>query len=99
MKLAEVIQVVKDENLSKEQLEQYFDMVSALLAQLLMDMSELEKKEALFMLSEAQNGSVASVKVKWRGSTEGQKLIGLKRYAEACKVLLRSIKNKIFSKL
>ena len=99
MQLKEVIEVVKDTELSKEQLEKYFDLVSALSAELLLEISELEKEEALFMDCKALNDSVASVKVKWRGSTPGQRLIGLKRYLEACKILLRSIKNKIYAKL
>jgi hypothetical protein len=99
MQLSDVIKVVKDNKLSKEQLEQYFDMVSALSAELLMEISELEKQEALYMDSKSKDESVASKKVSWKGSTGGQRLIVLKRYVEASKILLRSIKNKIYAKL
>lgn len=99
MQLLEVINIVKDDKLTKEQLEQYFDMVSALSAQMLMEMSELEKEEALFMDAKNKEESVANRKVSWKGTQSGQRLIVLKRYNEATRILLRSIKNKIYAKL
>lgn len=99
MQLKDVIKIVKDQNLSKEQLEHYFDMVSVLLAELLIEMSKLEKEEALFMNAKSKEESVANRKVSWKATTGGQRLIVLKNYKDASKILLNSIKNKIYAKL
>jgi hypothetical protein len=99
MQLKDVIKTVKEDKLSKEQLEQYFDMVSALSAEMLLEISTLEKEEALFMDGKDDKESVANRKVAWKATQSGQRLIMLKRYNEATKILLRSIKNKIYARL
>jgi hypothetical protein len=99
MQLVDVIKVVKDENLPKEQLERYFDLVSVLSSEILMEISELEKEEAMFMNDKGKDESVANRKVSWKATKSGQRLIVLKRYNESARILLRSIKNKIYAKL
>lgn len=96
MKLYELIESVKERNLSKDQLEAYRDELSNLFAKLQMEMAELEKEEALFMNDKGEE-SVASRKVSWKATQSGQRLIVLKRYHVAIKVLLDSLKSRLYS--
>lgn len=105
MKLQDLITAVKEQSLTREQLEGYRDQMSHLFADMQIEMAELEKEEALFMggrylnnLSPQRNElpSVAERKVMWKGTKEGQRLITLKRYALATKELLNSLKSRIY---
>ena len=49
MTILSLIQAVKEEKLTKEQLEDYSTQLSNLFASLMMEKSELEKAEARFM--------------------------------------------------
>lgn len=95
MKLEELIKNVREENLTKEQLENYHDELSHLFAQMQLEMGSLEKEEALFMNKDLQE-SVAQRKIMWKGTESGQRLIVLKRYAVATKELLNSLKSRTF---
>ena len=95
MKLEELIKSVKEDQLTKEQLEQYHDQLSHLFAQMQLEMGGLEKEEALFMNKDI-NLSVAQRKIMWKGTESGQRLIVLKRYAIATKEMLNSLKSRTF---
>lgn len=97
MKLHELIKQVKEQNLSKDQLEHYQQEMSYLYADLQLEMAELEKQEAIHMASKEREQSVAEMKVYWKGSKEGQRLIVLKRYSLATKTLLNSLKSRLYS--
>ena len=97
MKLIELIQAVREQNLSKDQLEDYRDQLSGLFAQMQLEMAELEKQEGLFMGKKEQDESVAELKVRWKATHEGQRLIELKRYCLATKELLNSLKSRLYS--
>ena len=92
--LADLIKSVKEKNLTKEQLEGYSDELSSLFSQLMLEMADLEKEEALFM--EKTEATVARAKVIWKATPSGQRLIVLKRYALACKEMLNSLKSRTF---
>lgn len=94
MQLRELIMAVKEKNLTKEQLEAYSDQMSQLFAEMMMEMSDLEKEEALFM--DGEEGTVASKKVSWKATKSGQRLIVLKRYAVATKEMLNSLKSRVY---
>jgi len=97
MKLEDLIKSVKEENLSKEQLEAYHDQLSHLFAQMQLEMGGLEKLEAQFMNKDfGENVSVAQRKILWKGTESGQRLIVLKRYAVATKELISSLKSRTF---
>ena len=95
--LVELIKQVKEQNLTKEQLEHYQQEMSNLYAQMMLEMADLEKAEALFMNNKTPEQSVAEIKIKWKASKEGQRLIVLKRYALATKTLLNSLKSRLYS--
>jgi len=95
MELKTLIIAVKEKNLSKEQLEAYSDQMSQLFAEMMLEMSELEKEEALFM-ERTITPSVAATKIKWKATPSGQRLIVLKRYTLATKELLNSLKSRVY---
>lgn len=98
MTLKELIVSVKEKNLSKDQLEAYRDQLSSLFADMQLEMADLEKKEAMFMNSVKEpHESIAQVKVWWKATEEGQRLILLKRYCLATKELLNSLKSRLYS--
>lgn len=97
MTLKELIISIKENNLSKDQLEHYQQEMSYLYADLMLEMAELEKQEAIYMASKEKEQSVAEMKVYWKGSKEGQRLIVLKRYSSATKTLLNSLKSRLYS--
>jgi hypothetical protein len=97
MKLTELILAVKEKNLSKEQLENYRTDMSDIFAQMQLEMAELEKFEALWMDTKTPEQSVAEIKIKWKASKDGQRLIVLKRYCLATKELLNSLKSRLYS--
>jgi hypothetical protein len=99
MKLTELILAVKDENLTKEQLEDYYSMACQLRTDISMALADYLKKEALFMASDTVYPSISSKKVAWKGSEEGQRLIELKSYSIAIKSILDGLKNRIYAKL
>lgn len=94
MKLTELIQQVKEQNLTKDQLEGYRDQLSGLFAEMQIEMAELEKKEAVF--SHDFPTAVAR-KNAWKATEDGQRLIVLKRYATATKEMLSSLRNRLFN--
>lgn len=100
MTLLELITKVKDETLSKEDLEKYRDQLSNLFAEMQLEMATLEKEEASFMCDpDVIDRSVAERKVLWKGRKSGQRLITLKRYALATKEMINSLKSRIYDKI
>ncbi len=97
MTLNELIILVKEKDLSKDQLEQYRDAMSYLFADYQIEMADLEKKEALFMNKKTPDDSVAQMKIYWKATPEGQRLITLKRESLALKELLNSLKSRLYS--
>lgn len=95
MKLLDLIKSVREENLTKDQLESYQTEISNLFAQMQIEMADLEKEEAIFI--EKSEGSVAQKKVTWKATPSGQRLIVLKRYATATRAILGSIKSRLYS--
>lgn len=99
MKLIELIQAVKEKNLTKEQIEAYSDQLSHLFAQTQLEMADLEKEEAIFMegwIGNDGQASVAQKKVAWKATASGQRLITLKRYAVATKEIINSCKSRVY---
>lgn len=96
MTLESLINAVKEQTLSREQLEGYRDQMSQLFAQMMLEMADIEKEEALFMNGKDDRESVASRKIQWKATEKGQRLIVLKRYCLATKEMLNSLKSRIY---
>lgn len=97
MTLKELIVSVKEKTLSKDELEKYRDAMSYLFADYQIEMADLEKKEALFMNRKTPDDSVAQMKIYWKATDEGQRLITLKRESLALKELLNSLKSRLYN--
>lgn len=96
MKLLELFQAVKDDKLSKDQLERYRDQLASLYAEMKLEYSDLEKKEAIYLLnSEAPNWTAK--KASWKGTTEGQRMIDLKNWMGATSKVIDSLKSRLYS--
>jgi len=98
MRLLKLFEEVKEENLNKEQLEQYFSELSQLMAQVVLELAEKEKEEGIFM-GENIEEKTATRKREWKRSQSGQRLIQLKAYKTAGNLVLQSIKTRIYAKL
>ena len=98
MKLLDLLQQVKDENLSKERLEDYFSQLSRLRADVKIELSGLQKEKAMFMLKEPEK-SVAQRKIEWQGGEKGQREFELKAYVSAIGDHLNSLKTRIYALL
>lgn len=97
MQLLELIKKVKERNLNKSQLEDYHSQLSSLFAEMQLEMSEIEKEEAIFMHGKSDDESVANRKISWKATDKGQRLLVLKRYQLAVKELLNSLKSRIYT--
>lgn len=100
MTLKDLIVSVKEKNLSKDQLEDYRDQLSGLYADMQIELSEVEKKKAIFFdvyKKEKPESSDIAVKRIWQAREEGLREIVLKRYCLATKELLNSLKSRLYS--
>lgn len=100
MKLIELITKVKEQNLSKDQLENYRDELSGLFAQMQLEMAEIEKFKAVYFTSALWgSGHTPDIEKKrqWAVTTQGLREIELKRYCLATKEMLNSLKSRLYS--
>lgn len=101
--LSELFEKVKEKNLTKTTLEEYRDDLTNLYAQMMFELAELEKTEALYFMA-LKNASptdkdISDVAIKrlWRATPQGQRLIELNRYHKATEKILSSLKSRIFA--
>lgn len=105
MNLKELFIAVKEHNLTKTDLEKYHTELTSLYAQILLEIAELEKSEAIYFLSKQHeirdNKPITDVSIKraWRGTESGLRLIELKSFAKATEKVLSSLKNRMYSQL
>ena len=101
MKLEELIIAVKEQGLTKTQLESYSDSLTSLYADMNLEMAEIEKQQALFWVAKKYQGEVKATNVEvdhaWDVTDKGLRQIVLKRYIKATEKLLSSVKHRIYS--
>ena len=97
MTLGELLQKVKEQNLTKTELEQYRDELARLFAELQLEMSDLEKDEAIFMSERADGETAISRRITWKATQGGLRLITLKRYASATKTMMTSLRDRLYN--
>lgn len=95
----ELITLVKDENLPKEKLEQYRDKIIEVVAEMQMELAELQKSEALFMGAKKDGQSVADRKIEWKVTPDGLRLIDIKNFLSTGKILIKGLQNRVYSKI
>jgi hypothetical protein len=96
MTLRELFEAVKEKHLSKTQLEEYRDELSSLFAAIHLEMADLEKAEALFIVESKLSSDVAKKRV-WNATPQGQRLIELKHYSKGAEKVLSSLKSRLYS--
>ncbi len=105
MNLVDLLKAVGLPGLTKSQLEEYHLNLTSLYAQVCLEMSDLEKAEAIYFLEnknyivgqEQKERSDVVIKRMWRGTPEGQRLITLKNYEKAANKMLASIKSRLYA--
>lgn len=97
--LQELMVIVKEKDLSKEQLESYYTDLCNLKAQLNQTFAQLKKEEAMFLVNRQDGESVASVKIRWFATEHGQKKIDIEWDIKTIATLLDSVKTRIYSLL
>lgn len=103
MKLLDLLNAVKDQKLSKEQIEAYRDEMASLYADMQIEIAELEKEEAIYFIAnkkdeDGKSKSDTDIRRMWRVTTGGQRLILLNRYVKAVSKVLDSLKSRLYSK-
>ncbi len=96
MELTEALKKIREENLTKSQLEDFRNQLSLLLSEMQVEMAELEKEEAIYMNAKGDNETAINRKITWKGQPQGLRLITLKRHASAVKVMLSSLKDRLY---
>ena len=96
MKLIELFRAIKEKALTKEHIEGYRDELVSLYAEMKIEFAELEKEEALYLLSSNETSWVGK-KVSWKGSEHGQRMITLKNYIGATSKVIDSLKSRLYS--
>lgn len=95
--LQDLITAVREENLSKDQLESYHLDLSDLKSRYLLVEADLKKKQALFLLWKAPEQSVADREREWAGTENGLRLIDVKGEVRVMSTLLGSVKSRLYS--
>ena len=99
-KLTDTLKAVREQHLNKQQLEEYYDLLTGYLVDIKLEMADLEKDSALFIANKRDDGlSMEACKSEWKATEKGQRLIDLKHYASATNAQLKSLKNRIFGLL
>lgn len=100
--LKDLLEVVKDKKLSKEQIEDYYADLTHVYSSVCLELADLKKKEALFFatkMHENPEDSDAKIKRLFRMTKEGMRLIDLNAYKSIIPRELSSLKNRIYSLL
>ena len=98
MTFKELLEAVKDQNLTKEQCDSYRDSLIHLLSDMRREIADLKKKRAMFFLSSEEKSGVAKT-IAWDGTPEGQRLIDLKEWSRAAMSEIEGLKSRIYSLL
>lgn len=94
--LQDLLEKMKDEKLSQFQLEQMRDQLIHIKSTIHIQIAELKKKRALFMIRcEAETN--AKAKVLWEASLEGQKLLELEGYIRGIGGEIDSLRDRVWS--
>lgn len=96
-KLTDVLEQVKDQNLTLEQCESLRDELIHLHTAMQIELADLEKREALYFLEQKNDvESDVSIKRRWRASDGGQRMIMLNRYIKATVKEIDSLKSRVY---
>lgn len=94
--LHDLFLAVKENNLSKDQLEGLHKEMSEVKADKLLQLADVEKKKAVFMLQDPEKTGIAK-KRAWDGSPDGLIEIDLKAQIRAITTHLKSLQSRLYS--
>lgn len=94
----DLIKSIREDKLSKQQLEDYYTHLATLYAEMSDRLGDLEKAEALFMAN-SEEKTRARAEILWNATENGLEEIGLKRKIKAVEKLGSSVKHRIFNVL
>lgn len=97
MRLDEALKKVREENLTKTELESYHLALSGLHADMKQEIATLKKEKAIFMSQKDTQESIANRKVLWEATTQGQRLLEMIGHAGATSTMLSSLKSRLYS--
>lgn len=95
MTLKELILAVKEKKLTREQLEAYRDELANLSALMHLELSDIEKEEALYRADSKETSDIATTR-KWQVTKSGQRQIELKHFIKATDKMVSSCKNRLY---
>lgn len=101
MKLIDLLQAVKDENLSLEAIERYRDEMVHLHSAMQIELADIEKAEALFIDAyhindSSKEATEAERKRKWKATEQGQRQILINRYIKVVVKEIDSLKSRVY---
>lgn len=96
MNLRELIEAVKDKNLTKPQIEEYYDDLTHVYSKVCLELSDLKKREAFYFIDHKQDTDIAT-KRAWRVTPDGQRMLELEAYRTVIPKEIASLKNRIYS--
>lgn len=95
--LLEILEAVKDESLSLQQIEHYRDTMIHLHTAMQIELADVEKAEAIYFHEKSQpDVSDVSIKRAWRATEKGQRQILLNRYIKAVAKEIDSLKSRVY---
>ena len=94
--LREVIEAVKEENLTKSDLEKYHLTLTNIYSLIVTRKADLEKAEALFL--NEKEGSEATRKRMWKATKEGQELITITAQKSVASKWLQSVTSRLYAR-
>lgn len=98
--LLQLLEAVKDHNLSKTQLEQYRDSMVHLHTQMQLELAEKEKLCATFFIErKVADPEVSDISIKriWKATEAGLREIELNRFIKAVAKEIDSLKSRLYS--
>jgi len=93
--LANLIKSVREEKLSREDLEKYQDQMIYLFAEIQLELAEIRKAKALYFI-EKRTKTDKDTDRNWQASKGGLREIDLAHYSKALEKLLSSLKSRIY---
>lgn len=97
-KLEQTLLAIKDENLSKEQLDFYYSALTQLRADVRIEKAALLKEKALFMVKHPELSAVQR-KINWDASEAGLRLFDLQAYVTSLGDAMEGVKTRIYGML
>lgn len=94
-KLTDLIQSVQERDLTKPQLEDYYQAFLGLFSTIELSIADLEKEEAIYIDSSQEKSDAARVR-KWKATEGGQKLIEYKRKSKVIEKQMSSVKHRLY---